>query len=539
MTVIFFGPFIERGLFFSLDNSFADKATFVPLGNPNMIWGNCIWLLNQVFPMDIVQKIIYIGIMSIIVFGSWIVAPTKNAYTKFVFTSLIAWNPFVIERLVAGQYLVLFGYGMIVQIVARLLASRNWKDDLYIAGLVVVTACFSVHFAAVGVGICLVRLIVRQMGKTKKLLSKENIPTTIGVFVILVMYVLFSFDNASWQYFMDFSRNDLYAFKTGADDTWGIILSVLGGYGFWFETYEQFISAKTILPFWPVVAIATYGLGIVGYVKKWKTASSDLKESLMTLGIIWISCLILVLGVAVPWLEQSSIWIYDHFRVLYILREPQKVVGVMQVIIALGCVYALDDINISKKWKYGIGIMASIYFIAMLIIVYMGVRMSSYPKEWFSARTYLQENLKKTEKIILFPWHRNMPMSFAYGKYIANPSGEFFGGSAIMANNYDLQTLYSHDKSLERLHIEGLIAMEWDRKNLQGDDVEFTPDWGVAVQAINAKYIVVLKEYDWKRYNFLRSEQSLKIVMENKKLIIYEVQPINMAVNSQVDNPIE
>jgi hypothetical protein len=115
-------------------------------------------------------------------------------------------------------------------------------------------------------------------------------------------------------------------------------------------------------------------------------------------------------------------------------------------------------------------------------------------------------------------------------KRIANPASLFFDKPVIQGDNMESGGIYTQSTDPISKYIEFL---------LQNKDT--MTNFGELVMPINVKYVLLMKEVDYKNYDFLYAQEDLEVVLENEDLIvfknkhevakIYEVDTINHVHN--------
>ena len=136
---------------------------------------------------------------------------------------------------------------------------------------------------------------------------------------------------------------------------------------------------------------------------------------------------------------------------------------------------------------------------------------SHYPQSWLEANEILNQD-RDDFKVLFLPWHLYMPFSFAENKVIANPAPRFFDKETIAGDNIEVGNIYTHSKRPISQLVENVVL-----KKTQGIE-----DLGERLAPFNIKYIILTKEADWQKYDFLNEQKDLKIVYDLAELKIYQ-----------------
>ena len=220
--------------------------------------------------------------------------------------------------------------------------------------------------------------------------------------------------------------------------------------------------------------------------------------------------IILSSAIKIKFLEPAIIFIYQAFPLLYILREPHKIIGVLAFFYAFFTAYYFEHqiLNWLKKLILVIAL-GLIYYPGFITGFYQEIRLSDYPKEWEIAKKLLKTTSEK--QVLIFPWHMYLPISFAYNKIIYNPAENYFPHT-LSARNYEIPALETHENRIEGKHIEGLLK------------TSFKHNWPQALKAVNLKYIILLKEKDWQDYLFLEKESGIKKIFSGQTLDLFLIE---------------
>jgi hypothetical protein len=132
-----------------------------------------------------------------------------------------------------------------------------------------------------------------------------------------------------------------------------------------------------------------------------------------------------------------------------------------------------------------------------------------YPQGWYEANDFLNQDSEDCN-VVFFPWHLYITFSWSERR-IANPAGSFFDKPVIQGDNIEAGPIYSQSSNPVSKYIEFLL-----RKN------KGYTNFGELVAPLNVKYIILAKEVDYKRYDFLYEQEDLEVVLENEDLAVFK-----------------
>jgi hypothetical protein len=192
----------------------------------------------------------------------------------------------------------------------------------------------------------------------------------------------------------------------------------------------------------------------------------------------------------------------------------------MAGLIALSyCVFAAFGINAFLGWlrtktENGYNIAA----VAILILPFVFMRImfwgfhgqltpQQYPADWFSVNQQLNQDTDDFA-VLFLPWHQYMSFGFA-GRIIANPAPNFFDRTMVVSTDPELGGAASGPPS-EREEAIGKLLAAPDRDDFASELTEH-----------NVKYILVAKELDYQKYDYLAQTRGIEQAGDHPSLILY------------------
>lgn len=520
-------PLLKPGYIFALDMVFTPKIRFPQEISPVPL---ALYLLNYVIPSQVIEKILLFLVLFLSGIGMHRLIPAKKEWPKYFAAILYIFNPFVFQRLTAGQLGIVEAYALtpfLVKTILDFLDEMNLRRALGIAVLTSVIFAFSLHngvfavlFGTVAVFVFLIRNL-REPAKIFPILKYGSI--LILALLLLNVFWLIPFFKGSVlgaQTMSRFSEKDIIGFQSVADPTFGVLFNVAAMYGFWGERSERFISPKDLLPGWHIIFLLIFVVVVWGLVAGLRNRESRFRA--ITFGTVGVISFILAVGVAHPIFAPIFWFLVRKIPFFVGFRESQKFVALLILSYSFLGGLGLDDIlrrfeglrRIPKKLFLVIPalflILPVIYTYPMLWGFGGYLRVTpDYPKDWYEVNEFLNAD-KADFKVLFLPWHQYMHFSFV-GKVIANPAKDFFDKPVIQGDNIEFGPIYTQVRKPSSIYIE---------KNFVKAAPNVT-DMGKKLIPLKVKYVILAKEVDFQKYSYLDSQKDLKLVMDTETLSVY------------------
>jgi len=441
-------------------------------------------------------------------------------------------NPYVFERLLAGQWLVLLGYAVFPLVISsflRFLKSDKRKDLWISVSLFSIYPLISLHWAYIAFWFMLVIAIVylSQVVGFANLKKPESAPIRkkLALFAVLQSLLMLVVNSFWLKSFLDadgalgkITSSDFQAFSTMADPVWGAFFNVLSLYGFW---QDSFFLPKDIFPYWWVLTLVIIVFSFVGFINLAKKNNT----LALSLGIIFLPAALIATGYA-----TAITWLLTDFLFRYLpgfagMRETAKVTGILAFSYALffplGVKLTADQLGQGAKENIR-KIIYACSFISVIMFCYLLVnnmffgfggqlRAYPYPDSWYEVEETLNADTQK-ESVLFLPWHGYPELDFAGKITAANPARSFFTAEIISGKNLD--SIYITDRSQE----------EWDERIAEMLQGKQSLDDNIGyLQTQHVDYIILAKTADWQEYGFLDESTRLQKVFEAKEIALYKV----------------
>lgn len=454
-------------------------------------------VINKVLPAWLLQKMLLL----VILVGSGIsthnlcnffykkipqMAPAANTYAlcSGIFAML---NPFVFERLAAGQWLVLAGYAYTPWVIFAFFRwKNNWKFWLSYALFPIV----SIHFWLMTTLCCFVVGVVFWRRELWGLLKNKS---AYALFLLVNIFWIAPLISGSNDVVNGLTRSQYEVFQTMGDQSVSIFGNVVSLHGFW---RPQSIVLKDQNRFWFIYSLLIFSLFIYAQLAalRQKQLRRVAKISLFLTPIIFIF--------SVGYGNEVSKLIIQPLTYLpmsAVLRETAKAIGLLALLYAVWVPYGAFELN--KRWRlFGSKNMAVgliILNISMMSGMFFGLhgtlKSHSYPKDWYS----VDKTLSPSDTILVLPWQGYLQLTFADNAFAANPARQFFKAKVLQSESSG-NVLLDDPNDPVKLLIDSYLTNEKSYS-------EFTSE---LQQRYNVTHIVVLKSGNWERYEGLLHEAS-------------------------------
>ncbi|HVI69722.1 MAG TPA: hypothetical protein VM581_04685 [Magnetospirillaceae bacterium] len=518
LAAIIMLPLLPPGYILTLDMVFVPHMPFPAELSNTYILDMALWALTTIIPGDIVQKLMLFAILV----GSGVGA---HALIKSLTSLKLTWasyfagifymvNPFVYSRFMAGQWLVLLGYALLpffTNALLRLIAQPNRTHALQAGALLGGIGLVSIHmfgvaFVIAGVG---ATVAAWQSRRATKLFKKGLmwVAASGGVALALNSFWLVPSllgHTSTAQATTSFNDTQFVTFATDTNTPLGAVGNVVMLQGFWLEPRALYTLPQQRVPGWLLFVAIIWVLVALGFAAGIKTNPLFTK---LAAGLI-IAGIILAATPLIDWLRHVIPFVSGY-------REPHK----FAVLVALGFAM-LGGIGVAtatnfarRRWNshvskvVAVGLLFVPYVITPVMVWGFGGQLqpSTYPGDWYAMNAKL--NAQATDGAILFlPWHQYMVFGFT-GRIIATPADKFFDRPIIVSDNPEFNNVAPTIPNAYRQKIEAVL---------------FEPDAAARLAALNIRYVLVAKEYDFDSYTALRQSPGMQLLSEDDSFELYK-----------------
>jgi len=536
LAILILWKLLLPGYVLTLDMVFGPELQYVPIDGKflsSLPVGNLIYWLGLIFSPWIAQKIMLVTLFSLIGYLAFKYLPVgKNKIVCFFSALIYLLNPFVYTRLLAGQWLVLWGYAFLPPLLNSLFvfqAKKDLKSALKLFGWLFLIGVFSNHFfmmSAILLAVWFAFISVKDLivkNDWQILKFWKNIILGGIMFLILSSYWLIPaltrkapleerFGLPQWEYF-----------AAGGYQEISPLLNLISLNGFWGERYpwaESFLWPQDYLTFWIAISLLAI-LIIFGIFKGLK----DKKEKNKTLIFIIIGILALIFsaGAGKTIFRNFNLFFFENVPLWTGFRDSQKFSGFLvlayAVLAGLGLGYFLDWLK-EKKFAFT-NLLVPFFFLIPFFLGYLmwggfhgQLKPVWYPESWFEAKEILDQDKSKSQVLVL-PWHGYLSFDFTNDLIIGNPARRFFGERTIAGRDFDNEKKY--EQEIDFVYLQINKAIQKDKKN--ADIIEMLREEKV-------KYVIFFQdliEVDPLEYPWLKNE-ALELIFKSPDLQMYQIR---------------
>lgn len=534
-SLVIFLPLLTPGFVLVLDMVFTPSLPFPKEITNTYPFYLFLHVLDRILPADLIQKIMLLGTFFLAGYGAYALlqhlSPKPNNTRLWIVASsvgglLYMYNPFTYTRLMSGQYLVLIGFALLPLFIRQLLlfvAKPDIRSALSVAALMTVIAFTSIHTLvfAVLVGMVVVGLHIIRIVRQKK--QKEAMKPLFlyglgasGAVLALNSFWILSVlkgDSPLTTAVSNFTKNDLQAFATDPGER-GVVTNVLGLQGFWGDNENLYLLPQDLTSFWWLPVIILWSLVLLGIIWSWR--HQRYYASLFS--IIGLVGLIVATGVWGSPFAAVNNWLYENVALFNGFREPQKFVALLVLSysyfasVGLYWLWGSFKNGYARRTAVTAALLVPIACTPLLPWGASGQLQSvPYPDTWHKANHFLNNERSPDDKAIVIPWHLYMPLRFSSG-VVANPAEQFFDIPVITSKDPELEGAapYEYDKTRE-LVTQALLQRKSDTLIH-------------ALQNQNIRYIILIKEFDYRDYDYLGTHPHLNVISDDKEITIYGVE---------------
>jgi hypothetical protein len=305
-----------------------------------------------------------------------------------------------------------------------------------------------------------------------------------------------------------FGGDQLRAFATNDTVLGSVPLSAMLLEGFWADGQLRYLLPSAAGWWWGIAA-GLLGTIILFGIYHVIRSRDRLGIALLSLGLIAFG---LSLGAGWPVTAPLAEWMSAHIPFYAGYREPHK----WLMLLALAYAYAFSQ-GLVAMWQVR-RLRPILPVLLLLPVLISGVmlfggqgqlRAAQYPAGWAAAEHILQRRPEEASVLVL-PWHMYLPVEFG-GRTVANPARYYFDGKLLTGNDPELKGVppESGDPLVDRA---ADFALRRDKNAWR-----YLRSHGVS-------HVLIMKEADWRRYDWVASQPGVKRVLQTDTTVVYEVE---------------
>lgn len=438
--------------------------------------------------------------------GTWV--------AKTVAAALYAVNPFVFDRIYAGQIDVVLGYAVLPWVAQSLFRSQQrsgwarWAG----AGWIAADAAISVHYIWIDgvliLGLVLWRLDIRAVGWALG---------TILAVILLDSYL--QLPEILQRPTVTIGGNDLLAFRTSADPHLGLFFNVAGLYGFW---RIGPIEPKAYVAAWPVLLVVLVLVAVRGAIGVIRNS-----ENGAFIGMIFVGGLVgffLAMGDQGPTGPIFDL-LYHHVPGFSLMREPEKFSALIAQAYAIGLGIGVESLvqAVPRRVKLGATGLALAMVGAYTPTIFGGLNgqlnVGHFPPDYTTVERIMGPG---PGNILALPLHEYEAFDFTNGRVIANPAPNLFRRNVLEGGEIQAGPLQTDSTSPENSYLDNLIAAGSSVRNL-----------GHLTAQLGIRYIVLFKTADYQSYGWLDDQTDLRLLYQSSDIALYE-NPLALPVGARL-----
>jgi hypothetical protein len=420
-------------------------------------------------------------------------------------------NPFVYDRLLAGQILLVLGYALVAWALPsflRIIQGGSLTDALRGLAWCALITFVDIHFG----GMALLLLLLTIVFSPASLVAKGAF---VGVAVLGILLI-----NAYWlvpsvltEAAGRLGTGDFLAYAPRPRSA-RILPTVLALHGFWrleFETPLSVAPARFWAAFGSLMVVSVYGLmRATGSKKWWRPATA--------LGIACVIALVLGMGRSFPLTAPLARWLFNNFPGYGVYREPQKWIGMLGIGYAVFAAAGVDGVaalldRLRKKLGSIVVVAAALPLIATSTMLWgFGGRVqnSQFPNDWYQAESTTAD---EDGALMVLPWNHYQPLPFAGFRIIGNPAHHFFSRPAIISDHAQLFVRGETPPADPRdIYVDQLLR---SRRQIS--------HFGHLIAPLGVHYVVLPYIADWRSYErFLERQSDVRPVFAGDELTLFE-----------------
>ena len=532
------GPWLWPGYVFATDFSGPRHFSFPTAPTSFAPLQVALALLGSIFEGSTVGKMLIIAILFSAAFFAYQAAPTIGFVPRAAASLVYTFNPFVYDRISYGQLTVLAGYSLLPLValsVRRLLLRPNAAWAGATAASLAAVASVDIHFVVISA------LLFASLGAAHAFARiprqayifdlSRNVALTVVLFAVLQAYWIIPTlrgESVEAHTLSRITDADLAAFGSASDSHLGLLLNIVGLYGFWAERTDRYVSLKDFVPQWPLILafmllVCSIGI-VVGVRAPGATGPNRVRALVIGLALAAAASTVLAIGISEPHTARLVRWIDSVAPAYRGMRDASKWIAVIALFYsqttALGVAALLEECN--KRVLPGVArdsLIAVVTAVALAAPLYYGsgllygahgqIRPSSYPPGWYSADHLIASDPSHPRTLFL-PWHGYIALSFVHNtdQVVANPAPLFFSTNVLASSDLEIPGIAPPAEPDQRT-ISKLVA-----SGAEGE-------WATILAAQDVKYVLIAREADWMKYSYFANLPGLELVSDYNSILLY------------------
>jgi len=502
LSLVALGPLLLPGYVLTMDMVFTPDLRMPSHVDNTWLLYASLHVLDILLPADVVQKLLLLCILLLSSIGAhrllMLVRPQQEGWRTAVYVGAIFYvvNPFVYDRLMAGQWGVLLGYSLLPWFTAslvRLGRDPTWRRLCWLVGWTTLLGIVSIHSLGAVAVLVAVAFALQAADKSKRARLLRFAGVGIACFILLNSYWLLPAvmgQGRIAQSLQTFSNTGSTAFGTVDAVGTGTLGSILGLLGFWQEKRGLYVQPIEAYALWGLVYLVIIVLMIWGAWLAWK------HQRMVAVGALCVSVISVLLALGI-----GHAWLVSHVPFFAGFREPQKFVALLALAYCYFMTWAAAWFMTRwKGWRRAV-IVAVLFMLPFLYAPSFiwgaagQLHATDYPKDWFAVNDRLNAQSPDGKALVL-PWHLYMSYSFTNGRIIASPTPAFFDREVITSDDPELPGVKPQTRNTIRETVQHDILPALKSGQSVAD----------VLSRLGIRYIIVSKDLDWREYSLKPDE---------------------------------
>lgn len=443
-------------------------------------------VLSRAIPTDVVQKIILVGLLVLAFVGAGRLVPSHTHAARAAAGVLFCWNPFVYERLLIGHWAILLSYATLPWI-AR--AAIDLRTEVPHAGrrlgLWLAAAAFSSPFG--GVTAAIVALACSGAPPWNQGARRPARAAGIALGLAIIVNLPWLVPALIRPEGLPASVRGLEAFRARSDSPLGSGGSLLSLGGMWnTDVAPPGRDTWLWIPSFSLI-LATVVLGWATLRRRWPTFAFVGVLASAAVGLLAAGAL------GIPGFGTVYRWIVLNVPGGGLLRDSQRYLGPLALAYAVGFGVGIDRIlEFLRKAPelVAVAVVLSVLLpvsLAPTLVWGAGGRLDTaqYPASWSEARAIMARDPGQGSVLVL-PWHLFFPMSWNGDRVVLDPAQRFFSRSSLTPGGLELRSGPVPPEEPLLARADALVASG--------------APFAKIAPALGARYVLVLKEADWRQF---------------------------------------
>jgi hypothetical protein len=388
-------------------------------------------------------KLYAVGALFLAGFAPMVLFRRAVWYAQCAAGFLGALNPFVYDRMVEGQWnIVVTAAGLFLWLAVweALQRQPTLRRAALLAVMTAAIAAFDPHILGPIALLTLAGAVASRIWRDRDRLCWTAASIALLGLLLLPGVIRFFVGGSTGGYesVRQFTRADFEFFRSTGSPDYGLLVNLVGLYGYWGERIGRFALATWDSSWWPLSTAVIVAAAVAG---AWLQRG---RAWLFVCGLIGLA---LSASTALPGGVDAATWLAERLPIVGAYREPQKWSELWLLAVTVLAASAVDSLSRTRT-AGRLPSMAIAYLLILAALLPAGiseartlasiVKPVRYPDYWYATKDFLVRNVPSDEPIAILPWHLYQSLYVSEGRLVANPARVFFSGRVIAPNNLEI-----------------------------------------------------------------------------------------------------